>query len=175
MGIRETLNQNPAFTTGATALIILVALGIIVYQLVGGGDNTAEFTAGKAYFTIDDGKTWFADDASKLPPFEHQGKPAYLAFVYTYDGGKTKFVAYLQRYTPEAKKRIEEARAKGPAGELASVEALSGIEVKLPGTGDDPKNWVKRTDPAAAKITEIRPPPGVSPDALEQVLPQRAE
>jgi hypothetical protein len=158
MGIRETLNQKPGITTGATAGIILVALGIIVWQLVGTGSSTTGGGTGKLYFSDDDGKSWFADDAAKLPPFDHNGKPAYEAAVYTCDGGKTKYVAFLRRYTEDAKKKITEAHAKanpsGPPDPAAQMAQATGAEVKLPGTGDDAKNWVKQTDPNFSKIAD---------------------
>jgi hypothetical protein len=42
VGLRETLNQNPAVTTGATIAIIALALAAIVWQLNGGGMSPAE-------------------------------------------------------------------------------------------------------------------------------------
>ena len=48
-GIRETLNKNPAITTGATAAIILIAIGVIIYQIMGGGTPGI---ATEAYYTI---------------------------------------------------------------------------------------------------------------------------
>jgi hypothetical protein len=36
VGIRETVNQNPAITTGATLLIIALAIVAIVWQLNSG-------------------------------------------------------------------------------------------------------------------------------------------
>ena len=78
MGIREKLNENPRITAGATAAIILVALGFIVYQAIGGGGPPIPT---KAYYTIDDGETYFEDDIQKLAPFEHEGKQAVRAAV----------------------------------------------------------------------------------------------
>ncbi len=172
MGIRETLNQNPAITTGATAAIILVALGIIVWQLTGSSGGGGNATT-KSFFTIDDGKTWFADDVNKLAPFDKDGKPAYQVFVWTCDGGKNKFVSHLQRYTPEAKKKIEGARGKGPSamvGDPGMMEMvmMTGVEVKPPLTGD--KGWVRQTDPNAMKITMPQCKSGKAED-LEPVMP----
>ncbi len=173
MGIRETLNQKPGITTGATAAIIFVALGIIVWQLLAGGSSGSGGGIGsnKYFFSDDDGKTWFADDTTKLPPFDHNGKPAYQAFVWTCDGGKTLFCSHLLRFTEEAKKKRMEARQKTPAGAgdpTLAMADVQGREVKLAGNGDDPKNWVKQTDPAAGKIVE---PHCKSGTELEPVFP----
>jgi hypothetical protein len=170
VGIRETLNQNPGITTGATAAIILVALGIIVWQLIGSGSGGGAMT-NKAFYTIDDGKTYFADDINKIAPFDKDGKPAYQVFVWTCDGGKNKFVSHLQRYTPEAKKRLEDTRAKGPTGVdpgMMEMVMMTGVEVKPPLTGD--KGWTKQTDPNAMKITQPTCKVG-KPEDLEPVMP----
>ena len=56
----------------------------------------------RAFYTVDDGKSWFADDAEKLPPFEHDGKPAVRVHLFRCDGGTTPFVGYLRQLPDEA-------------------------------------------------------------------------
>lgn len=98
----------------------------------------------QAYYTIDDGQTWFADDINKLSPFDKDGKPAYRVYVFTCDGGRTQFASYLERYTPEAHRKLEAARAQGADADPAIYEEvyLTGMEVKKPGAGQ----WVKLSD-----------------------------
>src|SRR5207237_8725398 len=76
------------------------------------------------------------DDANKVPPFDHKGKEADRARVYKCDG-KT-FVNHLERYTPDAKKKMEAVISKGGAGDPTAAGALqeTGMEVKQPGHGD---------------------------------------
>jgi len=62
----------------------------------------AATNATRLYFTSDDGKTWFPMDASNRPPFVHDGKPTVRAHVFSTDGGKTAFVAYLSKFSPIA-------------------------------------------------------------------------
>src|SRR5690242_16978179 len=109
VGIRETTNQHPAIATAVIAVLILGALGVGVWQFAT-SSNASGPTAGDKllFFSDDDGKTWFTDDRTKLAPFDHNGKKAYQAMVFTCDGGKTKFVAYLMRYTPEFKAKMEQ-------------------------------------------------------------------
>jgi hypothetical protein len=129
--------------------------------------------AHKVFFTTDDGKTWFADEADKIPPFEKDGKPAYRVYVYRCGDGKP-FVSHLERYTPEAKKLLEEGRANNRLGDPDLLEKIfmNGIEVKDPGTGDEETNWVKQSDYArASKITEPRCPDGKQ-EELEAVVPE---
>ncbi|MGH7215542.1 MAG: hypothetical protein ACREIT_12320 [Tepidisphaeraceae bacterium] len=167
MGIREKLNQNPAITTGATALVVVIALGFIIYQLVGGGPDIPT----ESYYSIDDGKTWFEDDINLIPPFDKDGQKAYRAQVFTCDGGKTKFVAYLERYTPEAKKQLEDLRAgnQPPEPGINDMVMMNGLEYKKP--GDPEKEWTRQTDfQKMSQIMEPKCPDGTT-NNLEPVHP----
>jgi hypothetical protein len=168
VGIRESLNQNPNVTTGLTAAIILVAVAVIVWQLRG-GSNAIPTGVEKAFFTIDDGKSTFVDDASKLPPFDRGGKPAYRAYVFACKNGKIRFVGYLERYTTEGKSKIEAARSHRQSIDPGFAESLaqSGIEVKAPNSGDT--GWILRGDPKSAPIVNVKCPDGSND--LEPVSP----
>ena len=165
MGIRETLNQNPGITTGVTAGIIVVALGLIIWQ-ASGGSSTPTFN-NKQYFSDDDGATTFVDEATKIPPFDHNGKQAVRAYVYTCDGGKTKFTAYLERYTEPAKKKLE--AAKNNPNDIGMMEEISmnGIEVKKPGASE---KWVKQSTPAGSKVMDFACKDGTK-NNLELAMP----
>jgi hypothetical protein len=169
VGIRETLNKNPGLTTGATAGIILLAIGFIIYQLTGGGTPGM---ATEAYFSTDDGKTWFADDINKVAPFDKDGKPAYKAYVYKCPGGDP-FVSHLERYTPEAKKAMEAAmKSNDPNNPILMEDVqMTGVEVRKPGQGDPVKGWVKQANAAASgKIMELKCPDGKT-EGIEPVVP----
>ena len=81
--------------------------------------------------------------------------------MFTCDGGKTKFVGYLRRFTEEAKKN-REAIAKNATGQpsplMIEVEDVGGIEIKKPKTGDT--GWVKESDPASEQIRDVKCPDG---------------
>jgi len=185
VGIREKLNQNPAITTGATISIIVIALIFIGWQLTRGGSAGGGGLPTQAYYTTDENATGdaavsalFTDGIDKVPPFDKDGKPAYSAYVFSCDGGKTKWVGYLQRYTPDAKKQLEQqqkpqAQPKdsntpqnvGSAG--AEQVALYGTEIKKPGAG----SWVKQMDFEKARaVTEIKCPDGTT-NNLEAAQP----
>jgi hypothetical protein len=108
VGIRETLNRNPSITTGATIGVIVLAIIFIVYQLWPAGNDYVP--PAKAFFSIDDGASWFEEDAEKVPPFSHNGKEAVRAHVYACNDG-TKFVGYLERYNAEGKAKLEKILA----------------------------------------------------------------
>ncbi|HEV2295217.1 MAG TPA: hypothetical protein VGR35_15295 [Tepidisphaeraceae bacterium] len=131
-------------------------------------DEAPDIVPASAYFTTDDGQTWFADDINKIPPFEKDGKPAYRVYVYRAADGR-QFVSHLERYTPEAKEKMEEAMRPGGGGAdpvLMDEVMLDGIEVKKPGD----KEWVKQSDPRAAKAMELKAPDGKT-EEIEPVVP----
>ncbi len=167
MGIRETLNKNPGLTTGATAAIILLAVGFIVYQLSSSG---APSVATESFYSNDDGKNWFADDINKIPPFDKDGKPAYRVYVYKCADGKP-FVSHLERYTAEGKKAMEAAQKANNQNDPGLMEEVmaTGLEVKKPGS-DPVKGWAKQSNPVAGKIMELRCPDGGTA-GIEPVVP----
>ena len=139
MGIRETLNQNPRIVTGVTAAIIVIALVFIFWPSSGGptGDGSGATGVGHAFYSNDDGQHWFQDDVHKLPPFQKDGKDVYKAAVYRCPDGK-QFVARLERYTDDAKKKVEALNAPGNSKNqdptvMENIE-MTGVEVRAPGT-----------------------------------------
>lgn len=147
MGIRENLNRRPALV-GAVAVAIIG--GLVVWFGFSG-----KVESNKAWYTTDDGKTYFADDAEKLPPFDHEGKQAAMCYVYRVNKSQP-WVAYLMRLTPEGK-RLQEKQIRGER--LAAEEREKRpqtIEVKKPGAGE----WVKMDDPRAMEIVDVRAPDG---------------
>jgi hypothetical protein len=109
----------------------------------------------KDFYTVDDGATLFADKMETLPPFDHEGKPAVRAGVYSYDGGKTHFVAWLQKLPEDAlKERIANAGGDPAKVDDDDVAALAGWLVKKPGDAQ----WVNsKTD--YAKYAAVKKAP----------------
>jgi len=153
----------------AAVVVVAVALALAIFLR---SSNTPDVAGPKkAFFSVNDGKTWFVDDITKYPPFQHEGKTAVRARVFTTDGGKTSFCGYLERYTPEAKSKLEEADKQGvkrpgtrPPVDLELI--FQGIEAKAPGGS----GWVNRSaGPAYAAVVIVRGKgPGQNP---EEVLP----
>ncbi len=151
MGIRQTLNDKPvptAIITGVVILLTLIALARSACSSGGDGVLTQEF------FTIDDGKNYFPDDANKVTPFDYEGKPAYRAKVYRCADG-TVFVSHLERYSDADKKRIEEAMSAGQAGAVprGGLSLYANMEVKKPGDTE----WV-RMSASPEKFSAIMQP-----------------
>lgn len=163
MSLRETLAENPRRAAAVVGGLLIVAVAVIAYQLRGSSNSVASGTS-SAFFSIDDGKTWFADDAGKIPPFDKDGKQAVRAYVFRSADG-TKFVNYLERFTPQAKQLMEDAQKPAdpkvppPPGRSGAIQSalIAGREVKRPGDA----KWISSADfREASKVTAIKTPNG---------------
>jgi hypothetical protein len=160
VGIRETLNQNPGITTGATIGIIVIAIGFIVWQLIPSRPSIPT----KAYYTTDDSSpeaakaALFVDEIDKIAPFDKGGKQAYRANVFSCDGGKTKWVGWIEKYNAQAKQKIEAQMASTEPDNIIMDDArMTGMEVKRPGD----KAWIKYNDQTRyQKVMEVTCPDG---------------
>jgi hypothetical protein len=143
MGMREWFNENPRATGAIVGVIVLAAVAGVVAQVLA---NRRTFPTGlpNAYYTVDDGKTFFTANMENVPPFDHHGKPAVRAYVYECKGQRS--VGYVERYNAEAHKEMIEKRA-------TVKTQISGRELKKPGSA----TWVKSDDHrAVAPVVEVR-------------------
>jgi hypothetical protein len=158
MGIRESINRHPKTAVGVGSALVVLTIAVLLFQLHDSSDASGIPSADeRAFFTVDDGKTWFAGDIHTLPPFDHDGKQAVRAYVYECDG--QRFAGFLERYTEagkKAKQQVTDATKTGrPDGRLVAVSQGSGREIKRPGD----KNWTVGTDQQAVEsITDVRCP-----------------
>ena len=175
MGIREKINQNPKQTTAITAGIVLLAILFIFWQACSGGPGSGGVLSTKAFFTTDDGKTFFEDSSTNIPPFMKDGKLAVRAQVFTCDGGKTKFVGYLEMYAPQDKAMLEQmAKSQGTKGGGPGFVGYAGqAMVKRP--GDPPTAWIPlapQTTIMYQNVVQVKCPGGGSSDNLSRVFPE---
>jgi hypothetical protein len=167
VGVRQLLNETPKLAGAVAAGVIVVA--VAVAWALWRSDRADQATVGRpgqAYFSNDDGKTWFPADASSLPPFEKDGKQALRAYVFKGADGKP-FVSCLARYAPQTRKELQANYAREPERRNPMVIAqleLDGLEVKPPGQD----LWLRRPDPRAADLLTPRLPDGTY---AEPVLP----
>jgi hypothetical protein len=168
MGIRETMNRYPTQVTIGAALLLVasVAFGAYYANRPSGPRPVGE---GLAYFSNDDGKTWFADAASKPSPFDKDGRPAYRVYVWRCSGGKP-FVSHLQRALTNTVPTDDTGGRGAPAPTAArrTPPPLAGaiVEVKRPGDA----GWVLATSVEGDAIAQPRCPDG-STVGLEPVEP----
>lgn len=130
------------------------------------------------WFVMDEGqsgpdKLWFYDlntgelyagQATAVPPIDapsgslknSDGAPAgVLASVIRIEGEEERKVAYLQSFTDEAKRLIEEAR-QGQGSPADSEKLMAGTLVALPpAKPGDPVKWHKMSTPDGYKVTMV--------------------
>lgn len=155
-GVREWLNKHPGLATGLTAAVAVIAITAIVVQVLASRKRYPEGLP-SAYFTVDDGQTYFVAGMENIPPFQHEGKEAVRAYVFKCGGGKP-FVGYLERYNPEAHKAMVENRA-------TPQHQIAGRDLKRPGANNP---WVSTKDKKASiAVADVRCPDGGSPEPIE--------
>jgi hypothetical protein len=109
------------------------------------------------------------DDVNKIPPFTKDGKMAVKANVFSCDDGKSRFVGYLEMYTPQDKAMLEKA-AQQQGGQAPVYVPYSGqAMVKRP----KDKAWVQllpQTTQQYAAVVQVKCPDG-STENLIRVFP----
>ncbi len=178
MEIRQTLNENPGLTTGVTAAVMSLALIVVLWQGCA-GPRGGRGGSGKAYFSADDGKSFFADDATRVPPFRvhrpghgDHGKLAVRAQVFQCGEGEP-FVWVLEKYEEPERKKLEAAvSARGPRVASAVLMHLDGLLVKRP--GGTARSWVKLSARTRKRYAEVVTPvcPSGGNDRPARVLPR---
>ncbi len=136
ISVRNKLQGTKVGLVLAGALI-LVAVAIIVSYYFSHHTTIHPYDR---FYSDDDGKTYFKDSIYKFAPWDHDGRVANIAIVAT--DGKQTFVTILERFTPDAKKKLQEAyEANSDApykiiGLMASPQIIyGGMEFSLPGSG----------------------------------------
>lgn len=165
---RETsfLNRHRLISTVLALLAIAGAAVYLTWYFWPEPDHSPPIFA---WYTVDDGKSWFQDDAERIPPFEHDGKQAVRVHLFTCDGGKTRFVGYLQKLPEEVLKKYRDKGIDPSKVDDDELAADSGWLVKRPG---DPE-WVssKGGGPKYMAVVSVHCPGGRS-DTLVEVFPR---
>lgn len=166
MGLREVAKDRPKTTTAVVGSVLVLCVIWCVYNLLPEGTSNID----KAFYTDDDGKTYFTDSSALVPPFDHGGKVAVRAQVFTCSDRNTPFVGYVERYTPEIKRKLDESASAVKAGKppmmtMGSPAASGGLEFKKPGE----TKWLSASNlDAKQKLFKSLCPSGA---AVDSVLP----
>jgi hypothetical protein len=156
MGIREQIQNRRSFAVSIAGLFIVMAVGLIVWNNSSGLPSKQE----KAFYSDDNGKSWFEDDINKVSPFDHNRKQAVRVYLYRAGSGQP-FVGYLARLNEAGHKQMLDLMGKPRSGEtIDEINKLinTNLEVKKP-TGD---KWVLISSPDAGSIITPTPPSGQS-------------
>ena len=171
MKLREYLNKNPLVAAGIAGGAVLLGIVLVAMQLRGGSDSSNVYVP-KRFFTVDDGNTYFPDTVDKIPPFTTaDNKTAYRAHVVQCGKGQP-FVAYLEKYSDEQKKKLE-GMFKDSKTRAIALESVTGAQdtplLKKPKTGDS--GWVDPKDTAQYDAMLFRTCPGGG--TPQPVFPQK--
>ncbi len=160
MGLRQTMNENPVVTSAVVGVITLAAL-FFAGRAACGSRSTGGGGPEQAFYTSDEGKTWFPDDREKLPPIKDKdGKDAYRVKLYKCKTGK-EFVNHMEKYSDATKATLESS-----SGGSADMLRALALEIKRPGD----KGWVTmQTGPQQySKVTIVKKcPDGSEPTIVE--------
>ena len=168
MSFRDSLNQKPAVSAGVLALLLGTA-GWLIYGSVRGSSLAH---GDKEFYSTDEGATSFVDRATREPPFDHNGAEAVRVHYFTCDGGKTRFVGWLEKYSPEAKAALTAADhdAKGNLKDPTLLNTLGWDSKPMVKRPTDPR-WFKRHEVQYEEITTPKCPEGVNENSLAPVEP----
>jgi len=168
-GIRQKIGEKRGIGVAlGVGLILVAAIALAVQHMP---EKRADLN--QAFYTIDDGATWFEDSAYRIAPFDHEGKQAVIAQVYSYAGGGKQFCAYVAKYSPQGKEKLEAAIAKARKNNEPPASAMpfrdrdfmqSAMLVKSRGTD---KPWIPIGDPRARDVMAVHSPDG---SEVDQVL-----
>ncbi|HWB53775.1 MAG TPA: hypothetical protein VG722_06270 [Tepidisphaeraceae bacterium] len=147
------MSEKPILAIGVVVVLIAVVLAYSIHVAFRPNPYMS------ASFTIDDGQTVFVDSARRIAPFDHDGKPADRAYMYTCDGGKTRFVGYLEHFTQSGKAKLVQEVADFDSGKRHSppMAGPDDIEVRKPGPSN---SWINRSDPRAEQVVRVSCPNG---------------
>jgi hypothetical protein len=149
MSVREAINSKPRLSLGIVIGIAIVAIAFAIWSMDFGDGATV---AGTAFYSNDDGKTFFIDEPGKIGLVK-DGKPAVIAHVFE-DPTRGQFVGYLERLTPAAEKAALASQSSGAPSAVAA--AAMGREIKRPGD----TRWVSPSSEEGMRVMSVRLPGG---------------
>lgn len=154
MGIRDLLERNPAGSK-AIAVAIIVICGVAIFlQNNRSRPAAANVAVGKAFFSDDDGKTWFLDDASKFPPFDHEGATAYRAIVFRCKSG-VPFVGFLAKYSAGQIAQLHDDARRNP-GMPPRMQVTAPHDLRKPGQS----HWITNSKSSMTGYPDVPCPDG---------------
>ncbi len=150
MNLRELVQKNPA----VMMVLAAAAIGISVFFVIRQASGVGASSGLKAYFSADDGKTWFKDELARPFPFDHDGQPAYRAQIFRCGG--TTFCGCLESLPDKEREGIEALPPNWQARYAAIQAAADAFLVKKPGDA----KWVQKGRPQYEQIRKPACPDG---------------
>jgi hypothetical protein len=150
--------------TIAAGILAACAVAIMIYSAL----NTGKRPKGNIWFYDLKTRQLFAASDSSVPPIDTKSGPemGVRAYVYTCSGGSNpndKFIAFIEKFTPEVKKGVEEDLKHG-GGQMTIGLALErrpgGVLISQPDAG----NWFPKFSDEGRQIMEMGKKKGGCPN-----------
>jgi hypothetical protein len=146
MGIRTQINGRPFLGYVCVGALFVFAVTMTLWSRA--NSHPRIVLSDKAYYSADDGKTWFLDSVTKPTPFLlPDGREAVLAHVFSWNG-RDLFIGYLER-DDGGDGRV---KPTAQAGASFSPGQLGNRFIKRPGD----KQWIQMISSDGIKIMNIR-------------------
>jgi hypothetical protein len=160
MAVRQKLNENKKVGMGVGAAILIIAVGLMAFQLRRGNGNAVTAPT-SAFYTDDNGKTFFKDQI-RIVPFDHNGRQAYRADVFKCPDGR-EFVGLIYRFTDSGRREMERylaSKVSDPDGSSRLSIEHRGMQVKPINAAE--KAWTYNDDVTAERLQGmVKCPSGV--------------
>ncbi len=163
----SSIRQRQSVFMWAAILILGLAVFLVFNEVIPRGPSRR--LQNSRFYSDDDGRTWFIDSSTQIPPFDHDGKSACEAEVYRCGTGKI-FVAYLQKYADKQRNEIESTAARHPEQLAGLLQAPMLVKKPgdstwllpdAPGGSAEMKNYLKTQIPVCPEgisgITHVMP------------------
>lgn len=159
--LRDTINRNSAVVSIVAVVVIIVVLALSIRSFLGGGSTTG--VPSTAYFWDTSNGTLHTRPMTDYPPLiGATGKPTLVqAYFYTCGSCADKKLAYLQKYSPQAKAMLDKMIQSGKAGKPQGFspmaeEAMMSQNSQLVRSPAKGSPWVPISSPQGQQI--ITPP-----------------
>jgi len=171
--IRQNLNKNPFIAGGVLVVIIIVGLAFAIKSIIGpSGPPIPKY----AYYIDEETGEESTQSINEIPPLVNQktGKPTLVRASYYSCGNckKDRKLAYLEKFTPQAKEVLEKARKATSEG-MPPMEDMSvhmrGYFVRSPQAGS---NWVLAESEQGRQVTSAIACPNGDNTNLKLCLPE---
>ena len=166
----SVINQTRGGRYGIGVAIALLAIAAVAlgYQFLGGRESGAGPVQKTAFYTEDNGKSFFKDDLFKVSPFDHNGKQAYRCDVFQGDGGK-QFAGLIYRHTDSGRREIEAYfpnKGKDTDGSTRRGIEERGMQVKPVAAAEGA--WTVADDTTTSRLQASMKDPSGKPAKLVQ-------
>ena len=167
MGIRQKLQENAKLGISLGAILLVIAIGFIGFQLHGGSGHIVHAPA-QGFYTDDNGKTFFKDDANKIVPFDHNGKQAYRCDVFEGPDGK-QFVGLIYRHNSSGRLEMQDYIERKLYENDIDALIRQGIESRgsdVKRAGADDRAWSRNDDQKTEHLRATMKTPSGEPARL---------